>query len=420
MAFLRKTWRALKFLTWRFLLVVGGLLLALVLAELGVRAYEAWGGGSDDPEMMRHGLPWGWSYAPGTSRVVASQDGDEYVVTINSLGLRDREYPLEKPDGTFRILVLGDSYGDDGSVPPGNLYHERLEQVLNDSLDVPIEVMNASVSAWDTENQLVFYEEEGGRFNADLVLLAFCLCNDLPGVYEGWEIYDSPTFALREGELIQVNFPADSMATEQVAVAGDFDTAAIDARPRRSLKFQIKKLAYDNLHLFIYIRRAGNAVPLLNRLLIRFGLREEIRVLHQQFMVDETPEMREAWIVSQGLIDRLDNQVQQDGAEFAVLVIPSPYQVEVAHWWEPEFDFFPAMSTVAWDLHRPDTILQGFLQEEHIAYYFLGDGFTEYITQTGELTTWEDNRHWNLTGHELAGRLTAEWLLASGLLPDKG
>ena len=47
----------------------------------------------------------GWRNIPGWE---ATTNGKK--LTINSRGLRDREYALAKPAGVRRVLVLGDSY----------------------------------------------------------------------------------------------------------------------------------------------------------------------------------------------------------------------------------------------------------------------------------------------------------------------
>src|SRR4051812_26091528 len=44
------------------------------------------------------------------------KEGESYVV-INSDGLRDREHSIEKPPGTFRIAIIGDSYAEALQVP---------------------------------------------------------------------------------------------------------------------------------------------------------------------------------------------------------------------------------------------------------------------------------------------------------------
>ena len=52
----------------------------------------------------------GWKNRPGFNKEKRYKYGDEYrtvVETINSKGLRDREYTLKKPDNTYRIISLG-------------------------------------------------------------------------------------------------------------------------------------------------------------------------------------------------------------------------------------------------------------------------------------------------------------------------
>ncbi|MCK4775175.1 MAG: hypothetical protein KAT30_10335, partial [Candidatus Krumholzibacteria bacterium] len=52
----------------------------------------------------------GWSLEPNsTLRSVDHQHDLDYLIHINSLGMREQETPLRKPEGTKRILILGDS-----------------------------------------------------------------------------------------------------------------------------------------------------------------------------------------------------------------------------------------------------------------------------------------------------------------------
>ena len=47
---------------------------------------------------------------------------------INSLGLREKEYSIEKPEGVTRILVLGDSFAEGFGVEQNESFHELGER----------------------------------------------------------------------------------------------------------------------------------------------------------------------------------------------------------------------------------------------------------------------------------------------------
>lgn len=98
-------------------------------------------------------------------------------LAINSKGLRDREYPYEKPAGVKRILVLGDSYTWGYGV--GN--NERFTDFLAASLardDIPCEVINTGVSGYGTDQEYLWFRSEGVKYQPDLVILAFYALND--------------------------------------------------------------------------------------------------------------------------------------------------------------------------------------------------------------------------------------------------
>ncbi len=96
---------------------------------------------------------------------------------INSKGLRDREYPYEKPAGTRRILVLGDSMTWGLGVGDDELFTEVLEKRL-ETEQPRWEVINAAVSGYGTDQEFLFLRQEGFKYQPDIVMVLFYLVND--------------------------------------------------------------------------------------------------------------------------------------------------------------------------------------------------------------------------------------------------
>ena len=90
----------------------------------------------------------------------------------NSHGLRDQEIPLKKPDGTRRILALGDSTVFGFGVPFEKSFSERLETMLNKRGGATrFDVINAGVPGYSIYQALMYLKIEGLRFDPDVILL---------------------------------------------------------------------------------------------------------------------------------------------------------------------------------------------------------------------------------------------------------
>ncbi|MEW6742554.1 MAG: GDSL-type esterase/lipase family protein [Planctomycetota bacterium] len=92
----------------------------------------------------------------------------------NSLGLRDDEVTRPKPEGTFRILVIGDSYTYGWGVDQD----ETIPEQLRDNLErrypgVVYDVLNAGVPAYDTAAEYGHLGALAPRVEPDLVVLVF-------------------------------------------------------------------------------------------------------------------------------------------------------------------------------------------------------------------------------------------------------
>jgi hypothetical protein len=116
---------------------------------------------------------------PGVDQVV----GRNHVrIRINSAGLRDdREYPVPKPPGVRRLVVLGDSYMFAGKVPLQETFPKRLEARLNQGATASrYEVLNLAVPGYNSWQQRQSLEERGLAFEPDQVLVSFVLNDAVP------------------------------------------------------------------------------------------------------------------------------------------------------------------------------------------------------------------------------------------------
>jgi lysophospholipase L1-like esterase len=125
----------------------------------------------DDPIVGKRMRP-GWS-------------GDEFQapVTINSKGLRNPEIPYEKPAGTYRVLALGDSWTFGFRMKEPDAYPRQLERLLAASATARgdtrrIEVINAGVVGYSTDQEAAYLKSEGWKYSPDLVLVNFYPVND--------------------------------------------------------------------------------------------------------------------------------------------------------------------------------------------------------------------------------------------------
>ncbi|HEX7182628.1 MAG TPA: SGNH/GDSL hydrolase family protein [Thermoanaerobaculia bacterium] len=98
----------------------------------------------------------------------------EYRGQSNSLGYRDREHSVEKPPGTYRIAVLGDSIAAGYRIErTEDAFPARLEALLR-ARGLPVEVLSFGVTGYNTAQEVETLRARALRFDPDLVLLAYC------------------------------------------------------------------------------------------------------------------------------------------------------------------------------------------------------------------------------------------------------
>lgn len=124
------------------------------------------------------------------------------IASFNNAGIRGtKNYSLEKPPNTNRIVVVGDSFSFGEGVNDNETYSAALEKKL-----AKTEVLNLAVHGYGTDQMLLRLESTGLRYNPDLVIFAF-VADDLWRNLLGFRDYLKPQFLLENNQLKLTNTP---------------------------------------------------------------------------------------------------------------------------------------------------------------------------------------------------------------------
>ncbi len=169
--------------------------LGLGAVELGARAVgiRPLHVNPEQRHFWRHDPELGWHHRPNQEGSFQTEQFRVHV-SINSRGLRDRDYPYEKPPGVRRVVAIGDSFLWGFGVEQDEILTERLERSLP-----ALQVINGGVSGYSTDQALLWLRREGLRYSPAVVVYVLSgnddVMNHTNRVY--W-IYDKPRFRLRE------------------------------------------------------------------------------------------------------------------------------------------------------------------------------------------------------------------------------
>lgn len=118
----------------------------------------------------------------------------EFVVK-NSLGYREREVTMPKPEGVYRIVMLGDSFGYGQGIPVETRFSNILERELNaaqpDASASTFEVLNFSSPGSTTKDQIQLLQEVVLPLEPDFVLVQW-LPNDFEDQTARWQTQLKP------------------------------------------------------------------------------------------------------------------------------------------------------------------------------------------------------------------------------------
>ena len=395
----------------RALLVNAGLALvsvALVLAVLeGVArlAEGSRGGGKERDEASRyveHDPRLGWRKKPGAR---ARYDRREYTVevAINSNGLRDPERPYAAAPGTFRVLALGDSFVEGYTVDMDRTVTQVLEKALRRP-GCPVEVLNAGTAAYSTDQEYLFYLDQGVRYSPQVVLL-FAYYNDVLWNL-GVNYFGSPKpLLVPSGEqLVLSNDPVPAPYRGPTPPPPPPPPA-----PRlRSAAFEWTK------------SRLARGAPRAFNALARIGLwerlggdepDEQMRVFKRR----QQPLIEAAWERTDAILRALSRETAARGSRLALVYVPSRMEVSDRDW---------ELTRLAYDME--EKVWDRGLVARRFAEIGASAGFpvldlTPHLRSARQGALGEPyfvyDGHWNAAGHRAAAEAIQRFLRERGWAP---
>jgi len=189
------------------LLLAGGSLFSLLLVEVGLRAVERLSrrevpAPSDNPwTFYQYDPVLGWRPRSGVEGFFQIPDSRTRVRTSEQ-GLRDVEHAYAKGE-RLRILALGDSFTWGYGVEEGERFTDRLQLSLGDG----VEVIDAAVTGYGTDQELLYLAMEGVKYAPDVVLLCFGTEDILNNHNAVQYTYPKPYFEIKHGALRLRNVP---------------------------------------------------------------------------------------------------------------------------------------------------------------------------------------------------------------------
>lgn len=235
-------------------------------------------------------------HVPNASETSVAATGEFHVpIRTNSHGMPGKERSLLKPDGIYRIALLGDSFVEGFATKEEDSISVLLEDLLNKSSTKKHEVLNFGSSTFSPSLEYYLLLNLAQKFQPDMVILLFHVTD----VRDDWK-YEKSKVLDRDG-----------------------NTMGIDGTSRKSIPYQIlEKSAF-----------------------MRTVVQKTKKLLRQrQFDVGHVPDLTEsyfamfkdsytrsdqmAWDLTKSYLNRIKNWSDAAGVPFLLTVIPVGPQVE--------------------------------------------------------------------------------------------
>jgi hypothetical protein len=349
----------------------------------------------------------GWRNRPLTS-VRYSRRDYQTNVAINSLGFRDVEHPRTKAPGGTRVLAIGDSFIEAYTVELEESVTRRAE-AIGRAQGCPVEVVNAGVHGYSTDQEALWYVREAEPLGADVVLV-FAYYNDiLNNARVNYWGSPKPLTRVADGQIVPVNLPLPEPARTD-------ESLGVQAKARPAIEGSALRP--------LLIERIVMGAPRLHDRLARLGLLDPIVAeaipdeLRAYKARGQLAEFDEAWEISRALFGALGASIRARHAHPVLVYIPARFEIGERDWDLTTLRY--GIDPAAWDRRLVSKRLREIASAGDWAFLDLTPALRAAKGLLGGEPYLPYDGHWNPLGHDAAARAVVSYLRDTKLIPCGG
>ncbi|MBL7960944.1 SGNH/GDSL hydrolase family protein [bacterium] len=389
----------------KYLSLIGfGIIFSLFLLEVGLRTI-----GVQPATYLRKFSQYhdvlGWEKKPDVEGYF--QRGDVKIhEKLNSKGLRSTDYGYDKPENTYRILFLGDSFTEGYDVEFESLFTTIIENQLNKYYKdaIRIEVINAGTGGYSNDQEYLFYRLEGYKYSPDLVIMMIYPTND---VYYNSQTkygnYYKPKFAIQNDTLILANTPLPEPPSSE-SFKDLFRELAI-------YQFILNNVLSKMPNVTAFLGSSGLVSVETAEMATQKGRAPASFSIYDRKYASATDT---AWTITKEILRATKKTIEKLGSNFLLFSIPDKFQIYDPTWTATQQSY--KVNDTLWDRSKPETILAEFCRKEKIAYINFLDSLK---IENSETTGLYNGVHWNELGNDKAAEVILKTIISNSYIKVK-
>lgn len=362
-------------------------IVCLALLELGVRAF--FGGPKYLCTLYAKDDLLGYKLKPHAQMVIDFSYFQQNV-SLNSMGLRDREYG-PKQAGEKRILALGDSFLFGAVWDANQTFVKVLERELNKHSTTQYSVINTGVSGYGSYEEAKFHARDSPALAPDIVMYFFYM-NDIEG---------------------DIGAPQSTVLDNGCAVS----KASLELPLFSWARFQnwliFNSRAYIYFRFIVLNENAGlrNFLYKVRNRLVDLGLAEPARLQYKILQSAYDQETSEGWNATLANVQEMADTARQRRQKYVIVMIPMKFQVHDELW--EDYQQRNRVPGDKYDFGKPARILAEAARKYNATFIDLTPLLKDAIREQNikDKLYYEGDAHFNVLGNEVAGAALYDELL---------